>query len=359
MKVLFFYYGLVGGGAERVLALVGNRLVDRGFEVTIVTNPVEPVYQLDERVKLEHYGFENKRRLQYRIALIQSMRRKLKEHRPDVAVGVSDFYATYLRIASIGLGIKIVASDHCAFKRTPNIGGADLSPQAKFMQYCVYPFMDKVFVLTNQDKNDAWYSKNIVVMPNPCSFRPLESHNNRVKKIIAVGRIDHWNCKGFDLLLRVWSKIYKDYPEWDLCIYGKGSEASVKTLSKFDTVEDLHRKAHLVQFQSNIIDCYRNSSIFVLPSRSEGFPMVLVEALSQGCACLACENLNRTKDIIDSDDCGLLFQTGNVEDLEQKLRRLVEDQKLRDKLSANGIERSKQFSVERIVDKWIHELQNI
>ena len=104
---------------------------------------------------------------------------------------------------------------------------------------------------------------------------------------------------------------------------------------------------------TNEIDAVlQTQSIYVLSSRREGFPCSLIEAMSQGCACVAYDCKTGPNEIITDGKSGLLARDGDVDDLAEKLRLLIEDEKLRQKLSENAVEEVKRFDKELIMKQW-------
>ena len=108
----------------------------------------------------------------------------------------------------------------------------------------------------------------------------------------------------------------------------------------------------LLGFKENIIDVYREAAIFVLSSRYEAFGLVLLEAMSQGCACIACDYKGRQHEIIRHENEGLLCMPEQVDDLVTKLNTVLTDIAYREKLQKNAIEASKRFLPNKIIDKW-------
>ena len=101
------------------------------------------------------------------------------------------------------------------------------------------------------------------------------------------------------------------------------------------------------------------ASIFVLSSRSEGLPMVLIEAMSQGCAPVATSNLGRTKDIITSENEGIICNPEDVEGLASGIQRLIENKNLRLSIQHNAIERSKFYALDNIIGMWEEQFKTI
>ena len=80
--------------------------------------------------------------------------------------------------------------------------------------------------------------------------------------------------------------------------------------------------------------------------------MVLTEAMSQGCACIACDYKGRQRDIIGNDTTGIICRTDEVDDIVNGLRRLMSDDKLRVSMGKAAIERSEYFNLENTMKRW-------
>ena len=105
-------------------------------------------------------------------------------------------------------------------------------------------------------------------------------------------------------------------------------------------------------YQSNILPFYQDASIFVLSSRYEGFGLVLLEAMSQGCACVACDYKGRQKEIMPSGSEGLTCEPENIDELSDAMSELIKDDNKRKMLSNNGISRSSCYAIDNIMDIW-------
>ena len=168
---------------------------------------------------------------------------------------------------------------------------------------------------------------------------------------MAVGRLDAGYYKGFDILIKAFGNTSRKN-DWILQIVGGGSDKSFekyKNLAKQCGVED---RVEFLGFTSNVLDLYRSAGIFVLSSRYEGFGLVLIEAMSQGCACVACDYGGRQKEIVGSEDNALCCEPDNIVSLTSALESVMISEDLRLKLQCNGMERAKAFSVDKIEERW-------
>ena len=105
-------------------------------------------------------------------------------------------------------------------------------------------------------------------------------------------------------------------------------------------------------FRKDMISLYQEASIFVLSSRYEGFGLVLIEAMSQGCAPIACDYKGRQKEILGSEENGITCDPDDVDSLARAILQIVNNEDLRSKIQKNALIRSKFYSVESAIKRW-------
>ena len=210
-------------------------------------------------------------------------------------------------------------------------------------------------------------------MPNPLTFTPVSEIPSKENIVLAAGRLNDWKYKGWDLLIKAWALINgqwtmddgqfddqsSELSGWKLQIAGTGSEKDfdfLKQLCKENGVED---SVEFLGYRTDMKELYQKASIYCLSSRSEGLPMVLIEAMSQGCAPVACENLGRTKEIITSEKEGLLFKTADVDDLAKQLSRMITDSEYRNSVQHAAVKRSAYYQIDHIIDIWEDRLNKV
>ena len=108
----------------------------------------------------------------------------------------------------------------------------------------------------------------------------------------------------------------------------------------------------LLGFQKDMQQLLKQSSIFILSSKNEGLPMVLLEAMSQGCACISFDCISGPKEIITHNESGLLIEDQNWEEMTTSLDKLISDEALRSQFSKSALKEAERFTPTVIVDKW-------
>ena len=365
MKIVICIHSLGNGGAERVSALWAEGFLRKGSEVHLVTTMrdenieyVKPEnnYVLPKEVEIHDLSAPGNALLRY-IRKIVNLRRLLRCVHPDVAIAVLMPWDFWLLIASFGLKIPVVNTEHDSFERPKS---APMSKRQWFHKFVLNHFFRGVTVLNEADRKVAGKSfSNMYVMPNPLSFNPLDEVPKKEKVIFAAGRLDCWHYKGFDKLLMAWGAIAYKHKEWKLYIAGAGAKKDVDFLSDIAKSFNVLDQVKFLGFQRNIVSFFKKSEIFVLSSRYEGFGLVLIEAMSQGCACLACDYKGRQREIITNDNEGLLCQPDDEKALAEGLELLISDEALRHKLQQNAIERSKFYMVDKVIERWYNLFEKL
>lgn len=351
MNILIITPRLCYGGAERVSVLLANSLAERGHYVTILSNLFEPIsYELNRKVVIVNMVTTNSNKLIKWLSGIGTTRRVLKEIRPDVIIGVMSTCSLIAKIAGWKLNIPIVATEHDAFERPSSAPFTYYTWFCKFVLNKLYKY---ITVLTTPDKEVIRNRfRNVYVMPNPLSFRPVKVFPSKEKVILAVGRLEDWHYKGFDILIKSWGKIASKYPDWKLFIAGKGNQKQERFLLKMIDELGLKQQARLIGFHEDIEKMLKTTSIFVLSSRYEGFGLVLIEAMSQGCACIAADYKGRQREIFGSANAGIVIEPDNIEAMSGAIETLIINEHKRESLSKNAIERSKYYQTTNIASLW-------
>lgn len=353
MKILFLCHNLTGGGAERVCADVAGGLSVRGHEVMILTDTSAPVtYQPREGVRLINTE-KGAGRLGRRWKSFRQLLGLLKRERPDAVVSILYDDAMLCKVASLlTCCCPVIASDHNSFERPAY---APMARRTRTNKFWLNYLLDGLTVLTDADREVlGGRFRHLWVMPNPLGIAPLPSVPPKQKTVLAVGRLNEWHYKGFDLLIGAWRSIGSEYADWTLRIVGHGDGEAKSYL------ESLARGIPNLEFRPytrNIQAEYQKAEVFVLSSRYEGFGLVLTEAMSQGCACLACDYKGRQADIVTDGEDGLLCTVDDERMLARKLSLLLDDGQLRRKLQGNAIRSVERFGTDRIAQRWEEMLE--
>lgn len=361
MNILIIVSSLTGGGAERVAASWANGLIKRGNNVGVVTDYSKPVtYKIDtlvDKIPLPSSSKNKLARLLFDpIKKIKYYRKVIKNFNPDAILTVLHIAPISIKLAILGLKNKplFILTDHNAYERPAT---SPMSSIEKFNKFHLNRIYDLVTVLTRRDK-DILTTKNyhnVEVLHNPLFLEPVNQIPHKQKIILAVGRMDAWQSKGFDLLLKAWNRLYFKFPDWKLRIVGDSSPSNLNYLK---SISDNPDSVEFINYTDSIEEEYKEASIFILSSRYEGWGLVLVEAMSQGCAAIACDYKGRQAEIIKESETGILIEPDNIDEMTKAIELLITDSNLRLTLQKHAPEAVRQFSEENIANQWLEILNN-
>lgn len=349
MKIVIIVHKLTGGGAERVAAMWANGFQERGNEVQVLIFDKDSprTYPLHAKIPVKIITSHQSFRAFRVVDRIFQLRRTLKEIKPDLVIEVMPGWQRL--VAMMGMNFKKIATEHSSFERPKN---ATEKPNS-FRMFWLNRLYDHVTVLTQADKEViGGRLKHVTVLPNPLALEPVRTVPYKEKIVLAVGRKDSWHDKGFDNLIKAWGMVSKDVPGWRLQIVGGSSGKGQKYLEYLCREFHVEDSVDFPNYQSDIRFYYQRAAIFVLSSRYEGFGLVLIEAMSQGCACIACDYKGRQSEIVTNGVDGMTCEPDHVEALAQAIKKLIADDELRAQLQVNVIRRAEDFSIGHIMDRW-------
>ncbi len=210
--------------------------------------------------------------------------------------------------------------------------------------------LDKFIVLTHEDKNEWKGINNMEVIPNPLVYYPNEElvSDTSSKQVIAVGR--YTRQKGFDLLMKAWKQVTNKHPDWVLRIYGSGNNEPYRCLAKEN---GLAESVFCEKAVTNIYEKYKESSIFVLSSRYEGFGLVLSEAMSCGLPAVSFACPCGPRDIIKDGEDGYIVEPENTDALAEKIIYLMKHEDMRKSMGAKARKNIIRYKEESVMKKWM------
>lgn len=355
MKILIVNDQFERGGAARVAATQINGLLNRGHQITVITDNINYKlnYKLPSQIKLLQINLKLRSNKVLRwLSCAKTIRKYIKHEDPDVIIAIQSLIFFVVWIANLGLGKKIIAADHTSFNIKTH-------PLLNFIRYHFYTYADALSILTKKDEKilGKKFPKKKVIY-NPLPFPIITKEVKREKNILCAGRLESWYIKGFDIILDIWQAIESLYPEWNLEIAGSGDTSAQKTIHEMISKRHLDQRVKLLYNVNDMRSLYQQSSIFVLSSRTEGFPMVLMEAMSQGCACIAFSVYGATNEMM-SKKSGIIIEDGNISGFTDALKMLIQDSNLRAQYAKNAINEIAQFSEERFISSWENLLNSV
>lgn len=361
MRISLIISSLGSGGAERVLTGIANFLQIKGYQVTIITyiGDVKDHYALDpeiKRVRLDCASI-SKNFIEGSInslKRIKKIRKAITDSQPNCVISFMDRCNILTLLACSGTGIPVIISE-----RTNPI----YYPIGKFWALLRRLLYRKAKYLVIQTEGlrpwaqDHISNDSIAVIPNALDAnrlseiyyaKTLVNEKSERKSIIAMGRFT--SEKGHDLLLHSIKPLLNDYPDWVLEIIGDGplKPALVQLVKDFNLQDSVIFHGQV----SNPFNLLKNANIFVLPSRIEGFPNALLEAMALGLPCISFNCPSGPSDMIENNYNGILVEKENVEFMTEAIRRCIDSEELRLSFGSKAENIVNNYTESKIMAQW-------
>jgi glycosyltransferase involved in cell wall biosynthesis len=348
LNITFVISSIQGGGAERTIALLANGLAGRGHKVRIIClSKHEIFYELSAKIKLEFVAdpkqsrnliegaFRNLNKVFKLIKILRSVE-------PDVIIS----FITQVNLLTILANL---------FVRKPLIISERANPELdpikgilKIARGFLYRLASCLVVQTDFARNYFRnYGLELKKIHNPVRKMNLpENFESRKNIVLGVGRLSFE--KGFDQLMKAFAKA--NLPGWKLWLVGDGCERqNLEALA-----EDLLIKEKTVFLgrQKKVENFYQEAGIFVLPSRHEGFPNALCEALAAGVPSIAFDCNAGPSEMIDDRKNGVLIPAGEIGLLADSLEEFHSRKDLRRAISLKSVSILDKMGEEKILSQW-------
>lgn len=404
MKILLIqHHGFINGsgGTEKICCFLANNFFTNNHQVEIATNENilgEPMFYLNENIKVKnifneqiiqkkiheiynykginplywiYYKFQKKRSKLYNKSLLKKYngieglyKFNLNERSNAWKVYIENSKPDVIITMSISSLLEIT------YKNTiqiPIINSVNGRPDYDFTDLLWYrPFIE-MDLLINSYKNLAGiqvlfesYKKYlpstfngiVQTIPNPIiQLDDSEIVNHYLEKerytIINIASLNS-SCKQQHLAISIFSKIVNKYPNWDMVFWGVGSDLKILE----DQVKELNLAGRVFfkGFTKEPIEKLKKADLFIFPSKYEGFPLALTEAMSVGLPCLGFETCSGVNELIISNFNGFLAK--NDEEMLNQMEKLILNRELRVKIGQSAHESVKQYSETNVSRKW-------
>lgn len=339
MKITFIINSLLNkSGTERVTCHLANLFVEQlGYDVSIfnrTTDSTNTAYYLNNKVQVINTNGNY-------LNFVRKIQQHINKDKPNIILihnmGRLSLICSLLKKQTA----KFISLEHVAFNTRP--------VWIKLLSKIFYKKIDKVITLTHKDElNYKIWFPNVTTIYNISPFT-ISKHLklNRNKEIIAIGRLTYQ--KNFQALLQAWEKIQHKADNWSLKIYGTGQD--------FDKLNHLieKNKLHNVELMGQIDkveNIYKNAALFVMSSRFEGLPMVLIEAQTFGLPIISFDCPHGPAEIINNNKNGILVKNQDIDELANAMLTLMLNDKQRQLYSYQAIEDARKFQEETILKNW-------
>lgn len=337
MEVLFLINSLANrSGSERVAVELVNKLSKlSSYNITIINRDSSKencAYIVEDKVKVKVIKGNP-------INFIIKLKNDIISNDYDVVV-VHNMGKLSLLVSLLPKVKKLVSLEHISFVSRPKV--------IQILSGFLYKKIDQVVTLTNSDKNqfDKIHS-NVITIPNFSPFQVKEKDTQLKKTILSIGRLS--DQKNYVHLIEAWNIINDKIPEWKLNIYGEGEqEAYLRLLINEYKLKNIYLKGSI----SNVIQAYEESDFFVMSSKYEGLPMVLIEAQSFGLPIISYNCPHGPADIVHNNVNGYLVEDQNIKELSDAILKLANSVDTLDLFSKNSLINAHKFQFDRIIKIW-------
>lgn len=230
---------------------------------------------------------------------------------------------------------------------------------SRYFEECIKN-SDAVVFLSNRyipvvDCMIGYHSNKVLAINNPNSFEKGEIKDCRKKEKIVLwcGRLGY-DMKRTDKMLSIWKQVNANHSDWKLVVCGSGNAGYFQDICKKFRI----RNVEFLGFVK-MEEYYAKASVLCNTSVTEGFPMVLMEAMQYDCVPMAFDSYASVHDIIEDGENGYIIPAFDEKEYVRKLDLLMRDEGLRIKMAAKGRESTNRFEAKKIARQWIELFENL
>lgn len=348
LGIIIGHLGL--GGAERVAANLANWFTNKGDSVVFFTTkkPAEKEYHIETSIA-RHCCFAESH-----FKIISNLRKALKKENPDVVLIMSTPMCVYAIPALSGLRIPKVVSERSA------PGNAKIKKSTRKISNFLMRFADAYVFQTNGAKSyfDEDIQRKGYVIPNPLvvSELPDPFTGNRTKRFVAMGRLV--KEKNYPLMIAAFIKVHEKHPEFNLEIYGDGSEKEL--LQRIIDRKKVGEYVELCGARKDVLPHVRDAYAFILSSDLEGMPNALIEAMSIGLPCISTDCPSGGPfDLIKDQKNGILVKAGDCDGMAEAIEQLINDPLKAEKMGAEAVTLRNRLDINVIGEQWKAVMQSV
>lgn len=340
-------------GIEHAVVSLANMLVDK-HSMTIISlysSPDLPTgFAIDHNISVIHMGYHLKKtqgstkRYYYYIKFMHDLKNLARNEKFDALIGTTHALNCVLAVTKLP-GIRKIGCEHFNYEMCP--------PFWRSIRRICYPKLNDVVLLTRHDAEKYTFLRNTRVIPNSLPFTSGQVSNCHAKRIIAVGRLAQQ--KGFDLLLQAVHLIKNQMNGWTVEVFGEGENKDMLLqMSKNLGVSSI---VHFQGYTSDVQEQMLQSSIYIMSSRFEGMPLVLLEAQSCGLPIISFDCKEGPSEIVEDGKSGYLVKPFDIKEMSEKLLDLMGDEQKRVAFGKQAKLHSQNYSTENIKKLWMDLLE--
>lgn len=346
-------------GGERVASLLSGELAKfyRVHLISVNGKGEKPFYPVAENVIYAPLLDGHQRIRKTLVPGGKAVRRYVREQKIDILLSIGGNVNAFLLWATAGTGVKTVFCEHL------NLIMANQDKSNALLRRLAVGFVDRIVTLTEQDRQaylSHYHLKEDRVL---CIYNWMDeelgrnagTYDTASKRIITVGRFEEQ--KGYDLLIPAAKRVFEKHPDWQWDIYGDG--ALFQQIQSAVAENGLQENLHLMGATRSVYDKYTEYAFYVMTSRLEGLPMVLLEAKAKGLPIVSFNCLTGPAEIVRDGVDGYLVPPEDVQALAERICQMIEQPQQRAQFSACAGGNTSQFSKEKILRQWRTLLESL
>ena len=347
-------------GLHRVVSILCNELSETYDVYLICFWGDKSIYPIKENVR-QFYVHHEEKRLRYVLcSRVKKLRKFLKSEKVDIVFceAMTPVLETFL--ATRGLPVKFIFHEHSSsgFRLRKQNKSQKQRLHTWFLQQIINRFTDGIIVLTEKEAEvytNRYFvpMEKIHVLYNFLEEKLIDEsvqYDETSRALITVGRIEYQ--KGFEYLVEVARKVFARHPDWHWDIYGEGEEWYTEQIRDLIAKNKLEDHVFLKGTQANLYDVYPQYSLYVMTSRYEGLPMVLLEAKAKELPIVSFDIHAGPSDIIRDSVDGYLVSSFDTDAMADKICYLIEYPEVRKDFSDHAYGNIDKFRKETIMAKW-------
>jgi amylovoran biosynthesis glycosyltransferase AmsD len=348
MHITFLVHDIhFGGGGERVTVNMANHFADKGNEVTIVsltTRKNENIFNIDSRVNIDYLniklysGLKIIRKIESYFAVKRFFH---KVNCQTFLLGIGNYPTLLATLLPTNEQLIKIGCQHGSY--------ASVKHMWVILRWLLFRKLNAIVSLTEYDVPKLRkLNKNVWVIPNSITFYPDKPAELKNRIILSVGRIDF--PKGYDLLIEMFGRFCLINKDWKLRIIGDGPLK--ETIRRIISDKKLTERVSIIASSNKIIEEYLNASVYLMTSRTEGLPMVLLEAQGCGLPIISFNCETGPSDIINNGIDGYLIDNYDIDKMNHKLTELCSDSNRRREFGQNARKNAEKYFPEKVFFKW-------
>lgn len=346
-KVMFVCQSLGNGGAERVVSVLTDELSEADYRVFILTMTKEKqVYNINENVEIVAPHKNYNAGILGKLQRVKIIRDEIIKHKIDVVVAFSHYNAMFSVIASYGLPVRIIGSERNDPAQLKN------RKILKSTRNILYKKLDCLVCQTDEAK--AYFPNKIqektTIILNPISASIIDPYcGEKEKKIVTFCRLEPQ--KNLRMLIDAFEMLYEEYPDYELNIYGEGSER--ENLLNYIVSKGLVNVISIKPFCKDVHQKVMKATIFALPSNYEGLSNSMIEAMALGIPTVVTDcPCGGARMVIENNKNGIMVAVDDPKAMYEAFKKIIVSPKFAKELSNNGVKIRDKLNCKKIAKQW-------